>query len=197
MNVKMAAQVIRDQVDMESILDIYGYRVRHGFICCPFHGEHAPSLKVYKGTGGWHCFGCGRGGSVIDFVMEHENCNFRTAITAIDEALHLRLMDPHENPFKASRVKLTQAAMDNFVRAVNAYCDALIRGIDIEQKRNMDHVKALEDIRAENPEQLRADDWTQIYAWADNDQYDEYRKARIEEIREEVMAWRREARRLA
>ena len=67
----MAAQVIRDSVTMDQILSLYGYRPKHGFICCPFHGEKAPSLKIYKDTGGWHCYGCERGGSVIDFVMEH------------------------------------------------------------------------------------------------------------------------------
>lgn len=38
-----------------------------GFICCPFHDERTPSLKLYR-DGGWKCFGCGKGGSVIDFT---------------------------------------------------------------------------------------------------------------------------------
>ena len=66
MNIKTAGQVIRDSVTMDTVLSLYGYRVKHGFMCCPFHGEKEPSLKVYQKTGGWHCFGCGRGGSVID-----------------------------------------------------------------------------------------------------------------------------------
>ena len=116
----MATQVIRDQVTMEQILDLYGYKTRHGFMCCPFHGEKAPSLKVYKNTGGWHCFGCGRGGSVIDFVMEHENCRIGEAVRAIDNALHLGLMDPLENPFEACRERRRQSALDDFVQAVFA-----------------------------------------------------------------------------
>ena len=91
MTLKGAAQEIRDTVTMDQILGLYGYTPRHGFIVCPFHGDKDASLKIYKGTGGWHCFGCGKGGSVIDFVMEHEGCDFRTAVEAIDHALGLRL----------------------------------------------------------------------------------------------------------
>ncbi len=46
----------------------YGYEPsRSGFVSCPFHsGDRTPSLKLY--SDGWTCFGCGAGGSVIDFV---------------------------------------------------------------------------------------------------------------------------------
>ena len=44
-------------------------------------------------------------------------------------------------------------------------------------------------------QQLTADDWTFLLAWKDEDQYNEYRKDKIEEFKEEVAAWRRKARR--
>lgn len=34
------------------------------YACCPFHGEQHPSLLL-DGRGGWHCFGCGRGGDAV------------------------------------------------------------------------------------------------------------------------------------
>lgn len=40
---------------------------RDGKICCPFHADTAPSLHVYPGERGWVCFGCRRGGTIIDF----------------------------------------------------------------------------------------------------------------------------------
>jgi CHC2 zinc finger len=43
---------------------------RDGKVACPFHEDRTPSLHVYEGDGGWYCFGCGRGGSVIDFAAE-------------------------------------------------------------------------------------------------------------------------------
>ena len=74
MNIKMAGQVIRDSVTMDTVLSLYGYRVKHGFMCCPFHGEKAPSLKVYQKTGGWHCFGwLGAFQGMLSVLRQHQN----------------------------------------------------------------------------------------------------------------------------
>ena len=195
MNTRTAGQAIRDTVDMEQILALYGYRTKHGFMCCPFHGERAPSLKVYAGSGGWHCFGCGRGGSVIDFVMEHEGCSFPVAVRAIDHHLRLGLFDDHENVFAAEDKKRAQEAFDRFAEACNEYCDRLTVLIEFEQRGRLSHVRALEARRDEDPQSLTADEWTILLSWADDDQYDEYRKEKLKEMKEEVAAWRRRARR--
>lgn len=195
MNIKAAAQVIRDEVDMDRILGLYGYRTKKGFMCCPFHGEKQPSLKVYKTTGGWHCFGCGRGGSVIDFVMAHEQCSFSTAVRAIDSALHLHLMDPKEDAFDASAEKRKQEWLDRVVEAVNAYLDTLTEMVEKGQKTRLAMVKVLEEKRDRDKQSVTADEWTEILKWPEEEQYDEYRKEKIEEFREEVAAWRRKARR--
>ena len=195
MNTKQAAQVIRDSVTMEQILQIYGYQTKHGFMCCPFHGEKAPSLKVYKKTGGWHCFGCERGGSVIDFVMEHENCKFNTAVRAIDGALHLGLMDPHEDPEDARRQQRIQRTLDNFVEAVYAYCDALIKVAEKGQERDYKKLKQLEELQYGHAEQLTADDYTFLLTWKEESQFIDYQIEKVNEFKEEVAAWRRKARR--
>ena len=195
MTTKMAAQVIRDTVGMDRILDLYGYRPKHGFLCCPFHGEKEPSLKIYRNTGGWHCFGCGRGGSVIDFVMEHENCDFRTAVNGIDRVLNLGLMDPREDAMGAMEERRVQEWLDRFVEKVNAYLDELEYTIEREQKTKLIMVQLLEDKRDRDIQSVTADEWTEILKWAEEDQYCEYRKDKIREMREEVAAWRRKARR--
>lgn len=180
---------------MDDIVSLYGYRPKHGVMPCPFHGERNPSLKIYKDAGGWHCFGCGRGGSVIDFVMEHENCKFQTAVRAIDAAMHLGLMDPTENALEATDEKRKQEWLDRFAGAVNAYLDELIRTIEAEQKTRLIMVRLLETKRENDIQSVTASEWTEILRWKDEDQYDEYRKTMIDEFREEVAAWRRKARR--
>ena len=180
---------------MDQILDLYGYQAKHGFMCCPFHGEKAPSLKIYKGNGGWHCFGCGKGGSVIDFVMQQENCNFRTAVSAIDKALHLGLMDSRSDAFTEREDKRQQEWLDRVVEAVNSYCETLISTIERQQKTNLVMVRILEEKRDTDIQSVTADEWTEILKWKDEDQYAEYRKDRIREFMEEVAAWRRKARR--
>ena len=47
---------------------------------CPFHTEKTPSFKVNPDRQIYHCFGCGKGGSVITFLMEHEKLSFVDAI---------------------------------------------------------------------------------------------------------------------
>lgn len=64
---------------------------RSGFCPCPFHGETKGSLRLYKGTGGWYCFGCHAGGSVLDLVMRYYGLNLWGAIIHIDAAFHLAL----------------------------------------------------------------------------------------------------------
>jgi hypothetical protein len=190
----MAAQTIRDTVTMEEILGLYGYQTRMGFMCCPFHGEKEPSLKVYPKSGGWHCFGCERGGSVIDFVKEHEGCDFRTAVIAIDRALHLDLMDPHEDPEEARQEARIQKKLDDFVDSVYSVCELERCQIEIEQK---DHWRKQIEIltkKDRDPQELTAKEWTFLLAWNDEEDYYEYRKEKIKEFTEGVAAWRRKAR---
>lgn len=48
-------------------------------------------MKVYKGNGGYHCFGCGAHGSIIDFVMQYFGLNFHDAIIKINTDFSLGL----------------------------------------------------------------------------------------------------------
>ena len=195
MDYRQAAQEIRDTVDMDTIVGLYGYRPKRGVMPCPFHGEKNPSLRIYPNRGGWHCFGCGRGGSVIDFVQEHEGCSFRVAVRAIDNALKLGLFDDHEDAEKAQNERRIQEWLDDFVASINAYCDAVIRTIDGRQRMRMDMVRVLEEKAWNDRQSVTADEWMMILTWSDEDQYDEYRKSRAEEFKEEVAAWRRRRRR--
>lgn len=196
MDPKSAAQVIRDTVDMDQILSLYGYKTRRGFMICPFHGDTDASLKVYKGTGGWHCFGCGKGGSVVDFVMEHEGCDFRTAVAAIDKALRLGLDDPHEDPYEAEKFRMRQQYLDDFVNAVFTYCDAVKANIEVKLRIDLARAKEIETLRSMGEmDHLTAADFDFLHQWAEEAQYDEYRIGKIEEFTEEVAAWRRKLRR--
>ena len=47
---------------------------------CPFHNDNNPSLSIDAVKNVWHCFGCNKGGTVIDFIMEKEGIPFRQAI---------------------------------------------------------------------------------------------------------------------
>jgi DNA primase catalytic core len=52
---------------------------------CPFHNEKTPSLHIFKKTNSFKCFGCGKSGSVIDFVMEYKKLEFGEALKLLAE----------------------------------------------------------------------------------------------------------------
>src|SRR3989344_3481660 len=58
---------------------------------CPFHSEKSPSFMVSPERQAFHCFGCGKGGSVIDFVMEMEHLSFIEALEDLAEKAGVKL----------------------------------------------------------------------------------------------------------
>ncbi len=80
-----------------NIIDIISARVtlkkagRHWKALCPFHSEKTPSFIVSPERQSWKCFGCGRGGSVIDFIMEYEHVDFVEALETLAEKAGVKL----------------------------------------------------------------------------------------------------------
>ncbi len=68
---------------------------------CPFHNEKTPSFVISPDKQIWHCFGCGRGGDVLSFVMEKENMSFIEALRML--AAKAGVVLKHENPEKISK----------------------------------------------------------------------------------------------
>ena len=59
-------EAVKENVTTRQAAELYGIRVRrNGMVCCPFHADRTPSMKVDRR---FHCFGCGADGDVIDFV---------------------------------------------------------------------------------------------------------------------------------
>ena len=79
---------------------------------------------------------------------------------------------------------------------MNAYLDAVTDLIESQQKTRLCMVRLLEEKMDKDPQSVTASEWDEIMKWKDDDQYDEYKKSRVEAFREEVAAWRRKARRV-
>ena len=76
---KIDVSEVKLRYSMKDILERLGIEInQRGFICCPFHNEKTPSLKIYEHS--YFCFGCGTGGDVIDFVKHYLNLSFPEAI---------------------------------------------------------------------------------------------------------------------
>ena len=57
--------------------------------CCPFHNEKTPSFHVLQDKQFYHCFGCKKGGGVINFIMEIENLSYPDAIRFLARRVNL------------------------------------------------------------------------------------------------------------
>ena len=89
--------IIDDVRNASDIVDVIGAVVRlkkrgRNFLgLCPFHQEKTPSFTVSAEKQMFHCFGCGVGGNVFSFVMEHEKLTFVEAVRALAEKAGIRI----------------------------------------------------------------------------------------------------------
>lgn len=79
---------IKAGVDLVALIQSKGIELKkHGgkdlAARCPFHQDETASLIVTPSKNLWHCMGCGKGGTVIDFVMAHEGLSFRHAFEVL------------------------------------------------------------------------------------------------------------------
>ncbi len=87
---------------------------------CPFHTEKTPSFHVTPDRGIFHCFGCGRGGNVYAFLMEHEGLSFLEAVRFLADRAGIALPRPGaeggrgEDAAREATLRATRAALDWF-----------------------------------------------------------------------------------
>lgn len=68
---------------------------------CPFHTEKTPSFYVFPDSQRWHCFGCGRGGDIYNFVMESSGLDFRGALEELARQANVPLREQSPQEAKA------------------------------------------------------------------------------------------------
>ena len=80
---------------------------------CPFHNEKTPSFSVSPSKGIFKCFGCGKGGDAVRFVMEAEQLDFPEAIRFLAKRYHIEIEerepDPQEQALRNERESLMAA----------------------------------------------------------------------------------------
>jgi len=77
-----------DDSDIVAVLSNYLSLTKKGSnytCCCPFHEEKTPSFSVSPQKSIYHCFGCGKGGNVLSFIMDYEGLNFVEAVEKLAE----------------------------------------------------------------------------------------------------------------
>ena len=85
---------IRNTADIYDVVAQYvdlKKRGRNYFGLCPFHAEKTPSFSVAPDKQIYHCFGCGSGGNVFSFIVEHEKVTFVEAVQQLGEKYGIRV----------------------------------------------------------------------------------------------------------
>ena len=72
---------------------------------CPFHGEKSPSFSVSPSKQFFHCFGCGKSGNAIGFLMEHAGMNFVEAVKDLAQQYGLQVPEEDSNPQDRTRAQ--------------------------------------------------------------------------------------------
>ena len=80
---------IKQEVSLLRLVESQGYKIQKQgkdyVVHCPFHDDKTPSCVISPKTNLFHCFGCGAGGSVIDWVMKTQGVGFRHAVEILRE----------------------------------------------------------------------------------------------------------------
>lgn len=111
--------------DIEDVVSQYVRLTRKGgnlFGLCPFHGEKTASFSVSQDKQIFYCFGCGKGGGVITFIMEIESLDFPDAIRFLAKRAGLAV--PEDGGFESS-YKIKEEICDINKKAARFYYETL------------------------------------------------------------------------
>ncbi len=91
---------ILDTARIEEVVSDFVSLKRRGanyIACCPFHHEKTPSFSVSPSKGIYKCFGCGKAGSVVSFVMEHEQMSYVEALKYLGKKYGIEVKEKEES----------------------------------------------------------------------------------------------------
>ena len=95
---------LRSRVSLEEVVSEYvplKQKGRRYWGCCPFHNEKTPSFSVDSEAQLYYCFGCHKGGTVINFVMDMERMEFMDAVRLLAERAHMEIPEREAQPGEA------------------------------------------------------------------------------------------------
>jgi DNA primase len=121
------AERVKQQADIVRVVGEYVQLKKAGQNfrgLCPFHSEKTPSFNVHPVRQIYHCFGCGKGGDVFNFVMEMERCEFPEALRIVAEKCGIAIPrakerspeERKENQQRAALIEMHREAQTFFVK---------------------------------------------------------------------------------
>ncbi len=78
---------------------------------CPFHHEKTPSFNVNPARNIYKCFGCGKGGDAVNFIMEHETASYPEALRFLAEKYNIEVQEEERSPERTSQDLLRESLL--------------------------------------------------------------------------------------
>ncbi|MBX4188179.1 MAG: DNA primase [Candidatus Doudnabacteria bacterium] len=103
-------QEIKDRLPIAEVLADYVQMKKAGTnfkAACPFHNEKTPSLMISPSKQIWHCFGCGLGGDIFEFIKLAENVEFAEALKILADRAGIELKKPTQEQLQVAEKKHT------------------------------------------------------------------------------------------
>jgi DNA primase len=122
---------IDELIARADIVEIIGARVqlkksgREYKACCPFHNEKTPSFWVSPDKQFYHCFGCGKHGTALGFLMDHDHMGFPEAVEEL--AMRLGLEVPREGGAEAGARRADEPLYELMAQVARFYAENLTR----------------------------------------------------------------------
>jgi DNA primase len=122
-------QLVMSTVNIVDVVGNYFPLKRVGLLykaCCPFHNERTPSFTVSEQRNSFHCFGCGKGGSAIRFVMDHEGLPFVDAVRKLASRYGIHLKEEAGNSDDSDQTRAQRARLMTLQRDIALWFHQLL-----------------------------------------------------------------------
>lgn len=131
--------LLRDKADLVEVISSHTHLKKAGGHTfkglCPFHSEKTPSFTVDTAKGLFHCFGCGKGGNVYQFVQQIENLPFPEAVEWVARRFNYELRYEDQTPGQAQAYGMKRRLADANKAAADFFHQALLASPDAEAAR--------------------------------------------------------------
>ena len=107
---------------------------------CPFHGEKSPSFSVSPSKQFYHCFGCGKNGNAIGFLMEHAGMNFVEAVKDLAGQYAMQVPEEDASPQDRARAAQQREKQATLSDVLEKACDAYRKHLKLSP-RAVDYFK--------------------------------------------------------
>ena len=128
---KETVDQILDTARIEEVVGDFVTLKRRGssyVACCPFHNEKTPSFHVTPSKGIYKCFGCGKAGSAVGFVMEYEHLTYPEALRYLARKYNIEVQEEEETAEQIAARQRSESLMAVSEFARQYFCDRLKEG---------------------------------------------------------------------